>query len=70
MNNKDKDYILEYYGEFYNEECGKWNTSLKSKWYDYKINEYFEEHFKLKEAKNISILVLDQVTGIDTYHII
>ena len=53
MNNKEKDYILEYYGEFYNEECGKWNTSLKSKWYDYKINEYFEEHFKLKEAKNI-----------------
>lgn len=53
MNNKEKDYILEYYGEFYNEECGKWNTSLKSKWYDYKINEYFEENFKLKEAKNI-----------------
>ena len=53
MNNKDKDYILEYYGEFYNEECGKWNTSLKSKWYDYKINEYFEEQFKLKETKNI-----------------
>ena len=53
MNNKDKDYILEYYGEFYNEECGKWNTSLKSKWYDYKINEYFEEQFRLKEAKNI-----------------
>ena len=36
MNIKEKDYILEYYGEFYNEECGKWNTSLKSKWYDYK----------------------------------
>ena len=53
MNIKEKDYILEYYGEFYNEECGKWNTSLKSKWYDYRINEYFEEHFKLKEAKNI-----------------
>lgn len=53
MNNKEKEYILEYYGEFYNEECGKWNTSLKSKWYDYKINEYFEEHFKLKEAMNI-----------------
>ncbi len=53
MNNKEKDYILEYYGEFYNEECGKWNTSLKSKWYDYKINEYFEEQFKLKEAMNI-----------------
>ncbi len=53
MNTLDKDYILEYYGEFYNEECGKWNTSLKAKWYDYKINEYFEENFKLKEAKNI-----------------
>lgn len=53
MNNSQKDYILEYYGEFYNEECGKWNTSLKSKWYDYKINEYFEENFDLKEAKNI-----------------
>jgi len=53
MNNKEKDYILEYYGAFYNEECGKWNTSLKSKWYDYKINEYFEDQFKLKEAKNI-----------------
>lgn len=53
MNIKEKGYILEYYGEFYNEECGKWNTSLKSKWYDYKINEYFEEHFKLKEAMTI-----------------
>ena len=53
MNNKEKEYILEYYGEFYNEECGKWNTSLKSKWYDYKINEYFEEHLKLKKAKKI-----------------
>ena len=34
MNIKEKDYILEYYREFYNEECGKWNTSLKSKGYD------------------------------------
>ena len=70
MNIKEKDYILEYYGEFYNEECGKWNTSLKSKWYDYKINEYFGEHFKLKEVRIFAILVLDQDTGIDIYHII
>lgn len=53
LNQKEKDYILEYYSEFNNEECGKWNTSLKSKWYDYKITEYFEENFKLKEAKTI-----------------
>ena len=53
MNIKEKEYILEYYGEFYNEECGKWNTSLKSKWYDYKINEYFEEHFKKIDKKAI-----------------
>lgn len=42
MKEKDKDLILQYYGEFYNEECGPWNTSLESKWYDYAINEYFE----------------------------
>lgn len=53
LNQKEKEYILEYYSEFNNEECGKWNTSLKSKWYDYKITEYFEEHFKLKNAKCI-----------------
>lgn len=53
LNQKEKDYILEYYSEFNNEECGKWNTSLKSKWYDYKIAEYFEENFKLKKAKTI-----------------
>jgi len=53
MNSKEKDFILEYYSEFYNEECGKWNTSLQSKWYDYKINEYFEENFEIKSAKNI-----------------
>ena len=53
LNQKEKDYILEYYSEFNNEECGKWNTSLKSKWYDYKITEYFEENFNLKGAKSI-----------------
>lgn len=53
MNIKEKNNILKYYGEFYNEECGKWNTSLKSKWYDYKISEYFEENFNLIEAINI-----------------
>lgn len=53
LNQKEKDYILEYYSEFNNEECGKWNTSLRSKWYDYKITEYFEENFNLKEAKVI-----------------
>ena len=45
LNQKEKDYILEYYSEFNNEECGRWNTSLKSKWYDYKITEYFEKLF-------------------------
>ena len=53
LNQKEKDYILEYYSEFNNEECGKWNTSLKSKWYDYKITEYFEEHFNVKDAQII-----------------
>lgn len=53
LNQKEKDYILEYYSEFNNEECGKWNTSLKSKWYDYKITEYFEENFALEKALTI-----------------
>ena len=53
LNQKEKDYILEYYSEFNNEECGKWNTSLKAKWYDYRITEYFEENFNLKNAKSI-----------------
>lgn len=53
LNQKEKDYIWEYYSEFNNEECGKWNTSLRSKWYDYKITEYFEENFNLKGARSI-----------------
>ena len=53
LNQKEKDYILEYYSEFNNEECGKWNTSLKAKWYDYKTTEYFEENFDFKESKTI-----------------
>lgn len=53
LNQKEKDYILEYYSEFNNEECGKWNTSLKSKWYDYKITEYFEKYFCFRLAKSI-----------------
>lgn len=53
LSQKEKDYILEYYSEFNNEECGKWNTSLKAKWYDYKITEYFEENFNFKESKTI-----------------
>ena len=53
LNQKEKDYILEYYSEFNNEECGKWNTSLKAKWYDYKTTEYFEENFNFKESKTI-----------------
>lgn len=53
LNQKEKDYILEYYSEFNNEECGKWNTSLKSKWYDYKITEYFEKYFNFRLAKSI-----------------
>ena len=56
LNQKEKDYILEYYSEFNNEECGKWNTSLKSKWYDYKINEYFVNNLYIK----IKILLLPQ----------
>ena len=53
LNQKEKDYILEYYSEFNNEECGRWNTSLKSKWYDYKITEYFEKYFSFRLAKSI-----------------
>ena len=53
LSQKEKDYILEYYSEFNNEECGKWNTSLKAKWYDYKTTEYFEENFNFKESKTI-----------------
>ena len=53
LNQKEKDYILEYYSEFNNEECGKWNTSIQSKWYDYNITKYFEENFSLKDAKVI-----------------
>lgn len=53
MNEKEKDYILDYYGEFYNEECGPWNTPLKSKWYDYVENEYFEDNFNIKNVLNV-----------------
>ncbi len=53
MNKDKKQLALEYYGEVYNEECGKWNTSLVCKWIDYEETKFFEEHFKIDSAKNL-----------------
>ncbi len=53
MNQKEKEFILKYYGEVYNEECGGWNTSLACKWIDFEETRFFEDHFLITNAKNI-----------------
>jgi len=53
VNLKEKDNILNFYGEINNEYCGPWNTSLQSKWYDYEIAKYFEEHFQIEKSLNV-----------------
>jgi len=54
MRKTDKDFILKSYGEMYDSQCGPWNVSLTSKWFEYEITKFFEENFILSDQLYIS----------------
>lgn len=54
MNDKDKEFLLRSYGEVYNPECGPWNLSLKSKWLEYEITNFFESNFNKENLNYIA----------------
>lgn len=45
MNDRDKELLMQIYGEEYGPDAGPWNTSVKSKYLEYKITAFFEENF-------------------------
>lgn len=47
MNSNDKEFLLNSYGEEYGPDGGPWNTSVKSKYLEYKIAAFFEENFNI-----------------------
>ncbi len=53
MNDYDKEFLLQSYGDEYGPEAGPWNTSVKSKYLEYKIAEFFEENFCIGEGANV-----------------
>lgn len=53
MNEKDKELLLQTYGEEYGPDAGPWNTSVKSKFLEYKIAAFFEENFTVNDGDNI-----------------
>lgn len=48
-----KDFLLETYGALYGPEAGPWNLSAESKYLEYKITAFFEEHFSVSEDMEI-----------------
>ncbi len=53
MEEKDKELLLASYAEEYGPEAGPWNTSVKSKYLEYKIAAFFEENFEISEDTDI-----------------
>lgn len=53
MNDNDKEFLLQSYGEEYGPDAGPWNTSVKSKYLEYKIAAFFEENFEICESAAI-----------------
>ena len=53
MNEKDKEFLLKTYGEEYGPDAGPWNTSVRSKYLEYRIAAFFEENFTVNDGNNI-----------------
>lgn len=53
MNDNDKEFLLRSYGEEYGPDAGPWNTSVKSKYLEYLLAAFFEEHFAVGENDEI-----------------
>ena len=53
MNADDRTFLLQSYGEEYGPDAGPWNTSVKSKYLEYRIAAWFEEHFVIPEGGHV-----------------
>ncbi len=53
MNELDKSFLLQSYGEEYGPEAGPWNTSLRSKYLEYRITAFFEESFPIRQGAEL-----------------
>lgn len=53
MMNIDKDNLLNSYGEEWGPDAGVWNTSVQSKYLEYKLAEVFEENFVIPDNAQI-----------------
>lgn len=49
----EKDFLLKTYAQCYNPENGPWNLSVENKYLEFKITEFFEKNFQVKETTNI-----------------
>ena len=53
MNELDKSFLLQSYGEENGPEAGPWNTSLESKYLEYRITAFFEENFEIGQGAQL-----------------
>ena len=47
MHQEEQMFLLRAYGDVYGPEAGPWNSSATSKYLEYKIAAFFEEHFEI-----------------------
>lgn len=53
MNREEQAFLLQVYGEAYGPEAGPWNTSVTSKYLEYRIAAFFEDYFVIGENASI-----------------
>lgn len=53
MKEQDKEYLLQFYGALYGPDAGAWNTSVKSKYLEYRLAAFFEEHFEIRPGDDV-----------------
>ena len=53
MNELDKSFLLQSYGEENGPEAGPWNTSLESKYLEYRITAFFEKDFEIGQGAQL-----------------
>lgn len=53
MNASEKDFLLHAYGELFDPEAGPWNTSAHSKYLEYRLADFFEQHIRVRPGDHI-----------------
>ena len=53
MDRQDKAFLLRTYGEEYGPEAGPWNTSAASKYLEFRIAKFFEDHFTIRNGDRV-----------------